>query len=82
MVPIFKVNVESIIVATKLSNATLLKFLLEEGIIYECQTYYPGSCCGCIFESFHCKDCWANCDTNIIYKWNKQSEKYVGENEK
>lgn len=79
MVPIFKINVESFIIATKLSNTTLLKFLLEKGIVYECQTYYPGTCCGCIFESLNCKDCWASCDTNIIYKWNKQSENYVGE---
>lgn len=82
MVPIFKVNVESLLCATKICNYAILNLLLEKGIIYECQTYYPGSCCGCIFESCNCKDVWGSCDTNIIYKWNYQSENYVGKNEK
>lgn len=82
MVPIFKVNIESLLVATEMSNSTLLKFLLDSGIIYECQTYYPGECRGCIFENVKWRICWASCDTNIIYKWNLQSKNYVGENEK
>lgn len=82
MVPIFKVNVEFVINAANSSTTALLKFLLEKGIIYECQTYYPGTCCGCIFESFKCRDCWVICDTNIIYKWNYQSKNYVGEDRK
>lgn len=82
MVPIFKVNVESLIIAAKLSNSTLLMFLLENGIIYQCQTYYPGSCRGCIFDRLNFKECWITCDPNIIYKWNYQSKNYVEENEK
>lgn len=79
MVPIFKVNVDSLILATKAGNSYLIKFLLEKGIIYEDFADFPGTCAGCCFEHLNCRDCWACCDTNLVYKWNKVSENYVGE---
>lgn len=82
MMPIFKINVDELISASQRESGSLVKFLLEKGIIYEKKTNSPEDCSECCLDKFPCLSCWAYCDTYKIFKWNTLSENYVGEIEK